>query len=172
VKSLKKTDVVKARQFRNTFRFIDDLLAINDNGEFEKCFREIYPPELELKKEHGNHSVTFLDLQIDLKDRRFVTLLFDKRDSFPFSIVRMPFKCSNIPGKIFYSSIGAEILRISRTSMTLESFVSSSKSILNRMRKQGAESNKIGRILRKIYNKHTVLHKFGDTVKIFLTNIM
>lgn len=167
-----KTDIGKARRFRNTFRFIDDLLAINDDGEFEKCIKEIYPSELELKKEHGDDSVTFLDLQIDLKEKRFVTSLFDKRDSFPFSIVRMPFKCSNIPSKIFYSSIGAEILRISRTSMTLEAFVSSSKSLLNRMLRQGANSKRIGRTLRKMYNKHIVLRNFGENVKIFLSNVL
>jgi len=69
-KSLTKADHAKSRRFRNTFRFIDDLLAINDNGEFEKCFIEIYLSELELKK-NGNDSVAFLDLQIDIKRKIF-----------------------------------------------------------------------------------------------------
>ena len=37
-------------KFGNIFRFIDDLNAINDNGEFEKNIKNIYPEELELKK--------------------------------------------------------------------------------------------------------------------------
>ena len=41
VKEVKKKDIFVARKFRHTFRFIDDLLAINDGGEFEKCFKEI-----------------------------------------------------------------------------------------------------------------------------------
>ena len=64
VKQVKKKDIFLARKFRNTFRFIDDLLAVNDDGEFEKCFKKIYPPELELKKEHSGNSVSFLDLGI------------------------------------------------------------------------------------------------------------
>ena len=84
VNELKKSDMTKARKFRNTFRFIDDLLTVNDDGEFEKNISRIYPPELELKKEHSGDSVSFLDLQIDLLDGKFITSLFDKRDSFPF----------------------------------------------------------------------------------------
>ena len=52
VKELKTKDLFTARKFRHTFRFIDDLLAVNDDGEFGRCFEKIYPPELELKKEH------------------------------------------------------------------------------------------------------------------------
>ena len=33
----KKRDINKVRQFTYAFRFIDNLVAINDNGEFEKC---------------------------------------------------------------------------------------------------------------------------------------
>ena len=39
---------------------------------------------------------------------------FDKRDSFPFSIVRMPDKSSNVPSSTIYSAIGSELLRIAR----------------------------------------------------------
>lgn len=35
-------------------RFIDDLTAINDGGEFEKIYREMYPPELQLKRENSS----------------------------------------------------------------------------------------------------------------------
>ena len=52
VDDLKKRDLLRARKLGNIFRFIDDLSAINDNGEFEKNFREIYPEELELGKEN------------------------------------------------------------------------------------------------------------------------
>ena len=123
VKETKKTDLFKARRFRHTFRFKDDLLAINDGGEFESCFKDIQPPELELKKEHGGESVSFLDLKINIKGQMFDTSLFDKRDDFPFDIVRMPYKSSNIPSKIFYSSLGAKILRIGRATMSTTAFI-------------------------------------------------
>ena len=42
----------KRRQFANTFCFIHKLCALNDNSELEKNFKEVYSPELELKKEN------------------------------------------------------------------------------------------------------------------------
>ena len=78
VKEVKKNDLFTARKFRHTFRFIDDLLAVNDDGEFERCFKNIYPPELEWKKEHAGNSVFFLNLNILMKGRSFETSLFDK----------------------------------------------------------------------------------------------
>ena len=161
VKEVKKKDLFTARKFRNTFRFIDDLLAINDDGEFQRSFKDIYPPELELKKEHGGDSVSFLDIKISISGRSFETSLFDKRDSFPFSIVRMPYKCSNMPSKIFYSTIGAEILRIGRISSSSELFVSSAKPLVQRMLRQGANFKMISRTLKRIYGRHQELKKLA-----------
>ena len=45
--------------------------------------------------------------------------LFDKRDSFPLSIVRMPEKSSNVPSSIVYSAVGTESSRIAREVTTL-----------------------------------------------------
>ena len=47
-----------ARKFGNVFRFIDDLIAINDGNEFENHYNEIYPSELILKKENTSHRET------------------------------------------------------------------------------------------------------------------
>lgn len=53
--------------FGHIYRFIDDL--INNSKEFEKSFMEIYPVELELKKENANKNVaTSLDLSITIKE--------------------------------------------------------------------------------------------------------
>ena len=34
-KKIKKTDIRRARRFANTFKFIDYLSGLNDDGEFE-----------------------------------------------------------------------------------------------------------------------------------------
>ena len=80
-------------------------LSRKDSGDFGKSFREIYPPELELKVENQGNHATFLDLDITIVDGLFVYKLFDKRDAFPFSIVRMPNIKSNIPAYIFYGTV-------------------------------------------------------------------
>ena len=149
VKSLKKVSLQRARKYSNCFRFIDDLFIINDDGEFERSFREIYPPELDLNKEHFGDKVSFLDLLISKENRQLNMKLFDKRDDFPFSIVRMPFSDSNIPSTMFYSSIGAEILRISRVSSAEVQFFNSSEAVIRRMINQGARKERLKKNTKK-----------------------
>lgn len=108
LKELRKKNLYKARKFDNTLRFIDDLNSINDDGFFEAHCKEIYPPELVLKK---SMEVSSLDLDISLSNKQFSLSFFDKRNDFPFSIVRMPFSNSSMPSNIF-STIKPEILRI------------------------------------------------------------
>ena len=84
---LKKNDLIKARKLCNIFRFIDDLNSINDGGEFESNYSNIYPEELQLGKENTDkHETSFLDLNIKIEDGKFQSGLFDKRDSFLFSL--------------------------------------------------------------------------------------
>ena len=93
---LKKKELLKARLFSNTFRFIDGLYAINDNLEFDRNSENIYSSELQLKKENNSTSeISFLDLYVIIEDKKFKTQLYDKRDAFPFCIVHMSQMDSN-----------------------------------------------------------------------------
>ena len=155
MKELKKNDLIKARKLRNIFRSIDNLNSINDGGKFESSYSNIYPEELQLGKENTDQRETsFLDLSIKIKDGKFQFGLFDKRDSFPFSIVRMPDKSSNVPSSIVLSSIGAESLRIARASNNPESFSSAIKPLIARMSRQGVSIGKINSSIPKSLNKH------------------
>jgi hypothetical protein len=171
---IKKYDNIKARKFGNTFRFIDDLIAINDGGEFEKSYHEIYPPELELKKENLiNTNATFLDLHLHINDRNIFTKLFDKRDDFPFSIVRLPFKQSNMPSKMFYSSLGAEFLRICRATSNLQDVKITSCTLIKRMVNQGGNPHRIEQILRKVILKHLdTFQKYNNSVSAIINFVL
>jgi hypothetical protein len=138
-KSNNTSKKIIARKFHATSRFIDDLCALNDGGEFGKNHKEIYSREMELKKEHEGHHATFLDLDINKTNKIFIYKLFDKRDEFPFSIVKMPFLSSNIPYNIFYNTILSEILRIARCSLLYADFLYRAKKLCHRMRNQGAD---------------------------------
>ena len=65
----------------------------------------------------------FIDVTIE--NKRFIYKLYDKRDDFSFSIVRMPHMCSNIPKAIFYSALVGEYLRIGRSTLKTEHFTTS-----------------------------------------------
>ena len=168
-----ETDKVKARHFHSTKRFIDDLVAINDGNMFRSVFKEIYPEELELKIEHfGNHA-SFLNLDISIVDKVFVYKLYDKRDAFPFSIVRMPYLDSNIPENIFYSSFVGEFLRIARSTLLFDDLRETSTVFIQRMRAQGATDEKLDRSLRKIITRHfSVFSRFQLTLNMLVARLL
>ena len=88
------------------------MVCLNDGFEFEKHRSEIYPKDLELKCEHLGTSATFLELDIVIQNNIFMYKLFDKRDAFSFSIVRMPDLLTNIPSNIFYNDWRRSLTKI------------------------------------------------------------
>ena len=100
MEKLKKSDLKRATNLRHVFRFIDDLIALNDDDEFLRSYKEIYPEEMELKVENKVvDSASILDLGLQVEDQIFKSNLYDKREAFKFSVVRMPYKSSNMPYK-------------------------------------------------------------------------
>ena len=148
------SDKRKARHFHSTKRFIDDLCALNDGGEFGRVYKDIYPNELDLKVEHSGSHASFLNLDITIRDGLFVYKLFDKRDDFPFSIVRMPYISSNIPESIFYSAMVGEFLRIARSTLLFNDFLPKARELIHRLNNQGANQLISNRHLRKIIHRH------------------
>ena len=84
----------------------------------------------------------------------FILASFNKRDSFPFSIVRMPDKSSNAPSSIVYCAIGAESLRIAKTSNNPEWFSTEIKPLIACMSMQGLSIGKINSSILIFFNKH------------------
>ena len=172
LKTIKKTNFILARKFGQVFRYIDDLLALNDGHNFEACYEDIYPEELQLNKENAdNNSTNFLDLHIKIENGIFTTRLFDKRDHFGFNITRLPYRDSNIPIRMFYSSIAAEMLRIFRASTTINHAVLSIKTLVTRMLNQGANIQDLKRSMAKMINRHEVHLKYGTTCKNIVNHI-
>ena len=80
---------------------------MNYNGLFRKYSKEIDPEELTCR----------------WKTKKTATKLYDQRDSFRSEIVWMPFFNSNMPFKIFYSSIGFDILGLVRNTSEHVTFI-------------------------------------------------
>ena len=170
LKLIKKTNNTLARKFGNVFRYIDDLLALNDGLSFESHYHEIYPEELQLTKENlTNDETNFLDLNIKITNRVFTTTLYDKRDHFGFDITRFPYRSSNIPCRMFYSSISAECLRICRATSVDVLAIESIKVFLSRMQSQGADKNKTKNYIRRAFSKHQISQKYNLTDNDFVT---
>ena len=95
------------KHFHSPKYFVDDLCATNDCGEFGGLF-VIYIHmsfNLRLVEHQGDHA-KFFNLDVSIKEGTFI-YKFNKRNSFPFSFVRIAHK-SNIPQNISYSAIKGE----------------------------------------------------------------
>jgi hypothetical protein len=102
-KLVKDKKIHEARAFNFTYRFIDDVLSIN-NSRFAEFLPLIYPPELEVKETTDTASfASFLDLYLEFDDSSQIsTKIYDKRDDFNFKIKIFPNMCSNIPASPAY----------------------------------------------------------------------
>ena len=79
---VKDKKIHEARAFNFTYRYIDDVLSIN-NSRFAEFLPLIYPPELEVKETAS--SASFLDLYLEFDDSgQISTKMHDKRDDFNF----------------------------------------------------------------------------------------
>ena len=87
-----------ASRFNLTYRYIDDVLSIN-NQEFESYLGQMYPAEHEIKDtSDSTTSASYLDLLPSIgRDGHFQTSIYDKRDDSNFYITNFPFLSSDIP---------------------------------------------------------------------------
>ena len=89
-----QADIIEA--FNSTFRYLDDLLNI-DNPYFEGMVNQLHPPELRLKKANDSdneapflRSPLFGFTYIYLK-QFYLIKIYDKRNDFDFDTVNFPF---------------------------------------------------------------------------------
>ena len=104
-----------ARSFNLCNRYIDDLIVFN-NKKFLDYVKEIYPPQLIVKKVNkSDHLADYLDLTfITDSGGTLSTRLYDKRDDFNFHIVNFPFLSSNIPSSPSYGVYISQLIRYAR----------------------------------------------------------
>ena len=74
-----------------------------------------------------------MDLDITIENNISVYRLFEKKEKFPFFIVRMPYLSSNIPSSLFYGSIFSEFLLIASCTLRLAHFVPKPSQLYTRM---------------------------------------
>ena len=66
----------------------------------------------------------------------------------------MPYKSSNIPRKMFYSAMSAEILRICKTTTKFQGFITSARTLIERTIRQEGVINQIKNYLLKLLHSH------------------
>jgi hypothetical protein len=94
---LKKNERKLTRSFNFTFRYIDDVLSLN-NSRFGDFVDRIYPIKLEIKDTTDtDRSASYLDIHLDIdSEGRLNGDSTIKQYDFNFPTVNFPFICSNI----------------------------------------------------------------------------
>ena len=151
-----------ASQFNFTYRYIDDILSIN-NPEFENYFGQMYPPPPELEIKDTTKSITFasfLDLLLSIgRDGQLRTTLYDKRDDFNFHMTNFPFLSSNIPSSPTYVVFISQLIRYARACSSYKCFILRAVRLSNKLLGQWYVKERLKSSLRKFYDRYRDLTK-------------
>ena len=91
----KQSEVIEA--FSSTFRYLEDLLNI-DNKYFDDLISQIYLSVLQLSKTNSSEiEASFWDLHLSILDGFISRIIYDKRDDFDVEIVNFPYLDMDVP---------------------------------------------------------------------------
>ena len=114
MRNLIKSNLMLAKKFGTTMRYIDDLLTLK-NDMFHSAIVDINPDELKLKKTtESSTTLSCLDIKTGIVNGKYSTEVYDQRDDFNFNMVNILFLCSNTalgPAYVVYIS---QLVRIGR----------------------------------------------------------
>ena len=153
IQSLHSTGKKKlASQFNFTYRYIDDVLSIN-NPCFENYLGQMYPAELEIKNTtESNTSASYLDLLLSIgKDGQLRTSLYEKCDDFNFRITNFPFISSNISSSPVYGVFISQLIRYARVCSSYECFILRAARLSSKLLGQGYVRERLKSSRRKFY---------------------
>ena len=162
-----------AKSFHFTYRYIDDVLSIN-NPKFGDYIDYIYPVELEIKDTtDADHQASYLDLDLSYnRDKRLQVKLYDKRDDFNFNIVNFPFLSSNIPQSPAYGVYVSQLIRYARASSAYSDFLVRSRLLTSKLLGQGYNRFKLITTFKKFYGRHSdLIGKFQLSVTHMVTDL-
>ena len=170
---LQKGNKRLARSFNFTFRYIDDVLSLN-NKNFDDYVHAIYPPELEIKDTTDSpSSASYLDLSLSYdKYGDLSTKIYDKRDDFNFAIVNFPFLSSNIPASPTYGVYMSQLIRYSRACSKYQDFLARCSLLTAKLCKQGFVPTRLQSTLKKFYGRYPdLVSHYGISVSVMINDM-
>ena len=162
-KFLDRNPIYGRLRYRNTFRYIDDLLSVN-NRDFNFDVNTIYPDELVVSCTNNDpyRECSFLDVDIKIVDGKFVNKVYDKRRDFNFDILGLPSFTSNTPFILSYSVLCSQFCRFAWICSYGQDFIFNCQLFVNKMLFNGFPSHIIKKHIYKFErSKMQSLAKFG-----------
>ena len=140
--------------FNSTFRYLDDLLNI-ENNHFQHMVHRIYPTELKLNKANASDTESaFLDLNLSIHNDIVSTKIYDKRDDFNFDNVNFPFLDGDVPQRPSYGVYISQLIRFARASSHATAFINCNRFLTAKLLKQGHRYHKLRKAFSKFYRRH------------------
>jgi hypothetical protein len=164
---LNKNEKKLAQSFNFTFRYIDDVLSLNNSklGDFVDC---IYPIELEIKDTiDTDRSASYVDLNVEIDSGVVKNEICDKRDDINFPIVSFPFICNNIPAAPSYEIYISQLIRYSLACGSYQDFLNRGLLLTKKLMNQGLLLANLKSPLRKFY----LVNRYGISVSQMSTDI-
>ena len=165
---LKKNEKKLAWSFNFTFRYIDDVLSLNNFrlGDFVDI---IYPIKREIKDTTDtDRSASYLDLHLETdSEGQLRTKLYDTIDDLNFPIVNFSFICSNIkiPAAPAYRVYISQLIRYSRACGSYQDFLDRGLLLTRKLLNQGFLLVKLKSSLGKFYGRHhDLVDRYGISV--------
>ena len=160
---IKEGNRTLAKMFNLTFRYIDDVLSLN-NKLFSDHLHRIYPPELEIKVTTDTLSAaSYLDLYLQYDSNGKLSIrIYDKRDDFDFKIVNFPYMRSNIPCSPAYGVFISQLIRYSRACTDYYDFLSRCVTLTEKLLIQGYARPRLIKTFKKFYGRHHELMQQYD----------
>ena len=142
-KLVKDKKIHEARAFNFAYRYIDDVLSINNLQNFSIDI---------------SSTASFLDLYLEFDDSgQLSTKIYDKRDDFNFKIINFPNMCSNIPASPAYGVYISQLIRYARASSNYSDFLKRHLHLRNRLLDQGYKKIRLIRSLKKFIFRYQYL---------------
>jgi hypothetical protein len=154
VKKYKNKEVDILRKFNYCFRYIDDLICINNDQFMDSVMKEIYPKKLPLAGDNTVLKAHYLDLDLDIVHDTIEYKLFDTCDAFGLSIVHVPGLSGNIPNKQSYGVFVSQLIRYARCCQHLKDVVDRTKLLIDKLTNQGFKRHLLKNTSKKFSIEH------------------
>ena len=167
---LKKNGKKLARSFNFTFRYIDDVLSLN-NSKFCNFVDRIYPIDLEIKDTTDtDRSASYLDLhlEIDSEGVWFKKRTLRQKILFQFSHCELfLFICSNLSAVPAYGIYISQLIWSSRACGSYQDIIEWGLLLTRKLLNQGFLLVMLKSSLRKFWGRH---HDLVDRYRIFVSH--
>jgi hypothetical protein len=175
VDHLTSTTPSLARQFIGTFRFIDDILQV-DNPTFSQHVhlttvpthqpaRPIYPPYLQLQQTSTTPcEAEYLGLIVKDSPRGFYTTIANSKLKFPQPKVTYPSLHGNFPAVLGYGVFTGQLHRFARACTTATDFITQTIAMYHTLLPKGYVAGKLRHYLHNFLIKHSPYKTTPQTI--------